>query len=1009
MTDLRGQIIEDYRLDASLGVGAVGETYRAVNLRTTGVAAIKVVHGQLMSDGGAGDRFRRQLATVLTVAGPHVLPVRSYGQHQRHYFIRSDFLAGGSLRGLLQQRARDLPLWRALEVARQMADGLAVLHTQRLWHGAIKPENVIVERGLMEGAHAPGALVIRLGDAGLQPLAESGATVAGNATFGSPAYLSPEQCRGVPIDARSDIYSCGVVLYEMVTGFLPFQIKTLGDAVDKHLNATPPSPRAVAPGLHEGVDTLVLRCLAKRPEDRFGSAAELMLAIQAAAQQVGVPVVPAVVMRDDQPRVRLEDERPSAIRPGGGPHVVWRDESGGGGTSRGGGLEVPPGPGQMRVVFRDQGESAAQSLQTPALADSPPAIDMRPPPAVDEMTSAAVGPLNVRRRPTTPERRPSVLPPDFADRAPAGSGSAQRSRRITVAVEPEVLTLTPGMPAIVRVTLANAGHLVDHFAVSVEGVPSEWVETPHKPSQLIPGSRATVPIKVLVPKQCGNHAGDYEVVVRARSRDKPEESTTVAGRWTVAAFAGSTLALAPQRVQGWRRARLRAVVANDGNAPAEYDLSASDEEQKLRCTFTPLSLSLDPCERTTVAVRASVPIRWIGTRQIRAFTVRVQRHALPGRPVVAEPAVAAQGQFIHRPIIPMWVPPVLALLAACILFLVRTRSALHLAVTPPAAQVAIGSTVPLAASVQDARNEVVPNHPVTWRSHDTTVASVNDSGVVTGRREGQTEIAVASGRTLTSIPITVVAARVEAITLIPKAISLKIGGVTVVRATTKDGRGGVLNRDVMWTSSDPTVVTVGGNGRVTAKTAGTATITAMADNKTATADVTVAALAAGETPAGTEDCVGYDPAALRIVDEKASGWGVSDGSRDIATLDNQTDARRAMGLARAYKRHCYLGRANVRPDRSDYIIEYWDGASGLPTALDIEDCQRYDRNNLRIQEVAGQGWMLTDGKLRLTMADTQADAKHAWDIALGNDQFCFIGRGNRRPNHWDYVVQYWKH
>jgi hypothetical protein len=734
-----------------------------------------------------------------------------------------------------------------------------------------------------------------------------------------------------------------------------------------------------------------------------------MLAIQAVAQQVGVPVVPAVVMRDEQPRVRFEDEPARPARSGGGgPRVVWQDESAGG-ASLAAGQPAPPGPGPMRVVFRDQAEGAAKSVEAAPLADAPPAIDMRPPAAADEMTSAAISPLNVRRRPTTPERRPSVLPPDIVDRPPGSGGGAQRSRRITVAVEPEVLTLTPGVPAIVRVTLANAGHLVDHFTVSVEGVPGEWVETPHKPSQLNPGARATVPIKVMVPKQCGNHAGDYEVVVRARSRDKPDESTAVKGRWNVASFGASTLTLVPPRVQGWRRARLNAVVANEGNAAGEYELSASDEEQKLRCTFSPLSMHLDPCQRTTAAVGVTVPIRWLGRTQMRAFTVRVQRHALPGRPVAAEPAVAAHGQFVHRAIIPVWVPPMLALLAAAVVFLVRTRSALHLTVTPPAAQVAIGATVPLVGAVQDSRNEVAPNHPVAWRSRDTMIATVNDSGVVTGRREGQTEIAAASARILTSVPITVVAARVDAITLAPKSLALKIGGVTVVRATTKDSRGAPLNRDVMWTSSDPSVVTVGGNGRVTAKAAGTATITAMADNKTATADVTVAALAAGETPVGTEDCGGYDPAALRIVDEKASGWGVSDGSHDIATLDNQTDARRAMALARAYKRHCYLGRANVRPDRSDYIIEYWDGASGLPAVLDVEDCQRYDRANLRIQDVAGQGWMLTDGKQRLTMADTQADAKHAWDIALANDQFCFIGRGNRRPNHRDYVVQYWKH
>jgi len=1013
VTNLLGQVFEEYRLEASLGAGAVGETFRGVHLRTSAVAAIKVVHARLMGDPGAGQRFRQQLALIATVHDAHVLAIRSYGEQQRQYYVICDLMLGGSLRGLLQRRSQELPLWRGLEIMGQAAEGLAAWHAQRVWHGDIKPENLLLERPVAGAGSTPGALVVRVADAGLPRLTETGATVGGNAAFGSPLYLSPEQCRGVPVDARSDIYSLGVVLYETVTGFPPFQIKTLGDAVEKHLHTAPPAPRSVVPALPQSMDAVVLRCLAKRPEDRFDSASALARTIREVAHEVGVPVVPAVVLRADRPNIHLRDDRARDVRVADDrPKVVLRDEP----VSRTPDGGAPPPIAPIRAVFRGAGEGLGPPVgELPGVApragsmsppQNPPASPANAPP--DEMTSADLPALNVRRRPTNLEQRPSALPPDVAEQG-AGAGPARRSRRITVAVEPEVLTLTPGVPAIVRVTLANAGHLVDHFPVTVEGVPDGWVEGPHKPAQLIPGARTTVPLKVLVPRACGQRAGEYQVTIRAHSRDKPEESSAVSGRWTVMPFAASSVALVPQRAQGWRRARFDATIVNDGNAPAEYTLSASDEEQKLRCAFVPAATTtLDPCGRATVTIAAEVPIRWIGTMQSRAFTVRAQRVASAGRPSPQEAPVSAQGQFVHRPIIPVWVPPLLALLAVCLVFLIRTRTALHLAITPPAAQVAIGSTVPLAAAVLDARNEVAPNHPIAWRSRDTTVATVTDSGVVTGRREGQTEINAVSGRMLTAVPVMVVAARVDAIVLSPKSMALKIGATAMVRAVTKDARGAVLARDVMWTSSDPTVATIGGNGRVTAKTAGSATITAMADNKTATADVTVAALAAGETPVGTDDCIGYDPAALRVVDEKAAGWGVSDGSRDIATLDNQTDARRTLALARAYKRHCYLGRGNTRPDRSDYIIEYWDGTSGLPATLDIEDCQRYDRASLRIQEVTGQGWMLTDGKQRLTMADAQADAKHAWDVALQNSQFCFIGRGNRRPNHRDYVVQYWK-
>ena len=141
---------------------------------------------------------------------------------------------------------------------------------------------------------------------------------------------------------------------------------------------------------------------------------------------------------------------------------------------------------------------------------------------------------------------------------------------------------------------------------------------------------------------------------------------------------------------------------------------------------------------------------------------------------------------------------------------------------------------------------------------------------------------------------------------------------------------------------------------------------------------------------------------------QAAGWIVTDGATNLLTLDNETDARRALALARRYKSHCFLGRGNSRPNRSDYVIEYWDKPSGAPTTLDVEDCVRYDRAALRIADAGGQGFILTDGRTRLLAADSRKDAQTAWDIAQRYERVCFIGRGNTRVNQRDYIVQYWK-
>ena len=230
----------------------------------------------------------------------------------------------------------------------------------------------------------------------------------------------------------------------------------------------------------------------------------------------------------------------------------------------------------------------------------------------------------------------------------------------------------------------------------------------------------------------------------------------------------------------------------------------------------------------------------------------------------------------------------------------------------------------------------------------------------------------------------------------------------MLRALAKDANGIGLRRDFTWQSSDPTVVTVGGNGRVTAKAPGSATVTAQAEGKSATVDVVVAELPPGQVAENTQDCVNYDPAPLKVASDRTAGWVITDGGSNLLTLDNETDARRALALAGRYKSHCFLGRGNTRPNRSDYVIEYWEAPTGAPTRIDVEDCVRYDKATLRIAEAGAQGFVLTDGRSRLLAADTRKDAQKAWDIAQQHSMLCFIGRGNRRLNQRDYIVQYWK-
>lgn len=157
-----------------------------------------------------------------------------------------------------------------------------------------------------------------------------------------------------------------------------------------------------------------------------------------------------------------------------------------------------------------------------------------------------------------------------------------------------------------------------------------------------------------------------------------------------------------------------------------------------------------------------------------------------------------------------------------------------------------------------------------------------------------------------------------------------------------------------------------------------------------------------------QDCLPYNPNNLRIEDEGTSGWLLTDGRSRMLVLDSRADAVRALALARKHTAHCFIGRDNRRPNRIDFIMQYWTGDSGIPSTIPREDCISYNPGTLQITDEGAGGWLLTDGSSRMVTLDNRADAEQALSVAGGSSRQCFIGRNNTRPNRRDYIVVYWR-
>lgn len=295
MVSLVGGTLGAYRIEAIIGHGATGDVYLGAHLYRAQHAAIKVLQLANAADPAFPTRFHATFEGVAALRHPHIIHLLEFGEEDSTCFIVMEPVTAGSLKTLMQQQppGQPLPILLTVSLGCQAAEGLAHAHARGVVHKDIKPSNLLLDH-LDVHADDTGAYTLKVTDFGLAQLAESsseltttGVLLGSGLMLGSPTYMPPELCRGRPLDARSDIYALGVVLYEMATGYPPFHITSLRDALREHVFTPPPLPHLFNPELPAALEEVILRCLAKRPEDRFDTASELAGALRVVIPAMG--------------------------------------------------------------------------------------------------------------------------------------------------------------------------------------------------------------------------------------------------------------------------------------------------------------------------------------------------------------------------------------------------------------------------------------------------------------------------------------------------------------------------------------------------------------------------------------------------------------------------------------------------------------------------------------------------------------------------------------------------
>ena len=405
-----GRFLDDkYRIEAFISAGGMGSVYRAQHVMLGKTVAVKVIKNELVTSDEIVTRFQREARAASNLDHPNIVTVYDLGQTaDGTLYIAMEFIDGPSLREAIR-RDGPMPADRAVDILRQVASALSAAHRRQIVHRDLKSHN------LMLAADDDGRDVVKLVDFGIaKTFDESTQLTAAGYMMGTPHYMSPEQAAGKPVDHRADIYSLGVILYEMLTGEVPFGDESLTSVLVKLATEVPPRPSIRRPDLTvpPALEAVAMRCLEKNPEDRFQSADEFAAALErAGAGAQTMRVMPAAAASAAAATLvrppALPRHQPAAAVPAGDGVPAARVRSG---------LSLP---GQIDrraalvlVVIAAIGAAIASGV---ALSDDSP--------DVTASTSSN------RQAVQAPPPQPASVPPAAAAAAAAASGASPGTER----------------------------------------------------------------------------------------------------------------------------------------------------------------------------------------------------------------------------------------------------------------------------------------------------------------------------------------------------------------------------------------------------------------------------------------------------------------------------------------------------------------------------------------------------------------------------------------------------
>ena len=680
---LIGQSLDRYRIDSLLGEGGMGAVYKGHDPNLLRDVAIKVMHAHFAQRPDFQERFLQEARTAARLDHPSVVQVHDFGQARSCLYIVMEFIPGDNLGQLLKDLGaakKWIDLLEAVHLARQMCLTVDYVHRQGVLHRDLKPDNIMLKSEPSD--HLPYRPVLT--DLGLVKLAESGLMTQDGMILGTPAYMSPEQAMGETTDARSDVYSLGILLYELAVGRLPFPIQTISQAIRYHTRETPPAPRSVRPDLSEPIERVILKALEKSPANRFLDARAMAEALVEVSQTVIAVSLPVTVCEEGGSLLTQYQE--SLVKPRGAsilvdfpqiPADLSQDRI----------TIVEPNHIARSVAMKGQGLTIGRNTDNEIVLDNPQVsrhhvrieFDGTNYHVIDLDSKNGTYLANVKLLPGvrevwTPDRRLRIgdvwlrleraQQPVKESFLRAGGTLVDASRisssatgPVGVFIETAQLKVTPGSSVAIPLIVLNQGQVVDSFELSVVGVPAEWLPLLPSSIRLLPGGQQEVTLTIQPPKSPQSRAGRYPLTIRVASQDAPDQIAEVKAALTITAYSQFSSDLRPQRIRARRPAQV--TIQNQGNAPETFTLTWEDQADELAFQPARAQVLVPPGQTIATGFRATPrQRRWIGRDKTHAFSAQI-------RSAAAQPQTHT-GEIVSRGLIPVWVLPLVLLL--CVSF-----------------------------------------------------------------------------------------------------------------------------------------------------------------------------------------------------------------------------------------------------------------------------------------------------------------------------------------------------